>query len=85
MTQEAREICEPVSLLRLDAVLARTGYSKSGWYKAIAEGRAPEPVKLGRSSRWRSDVIAALIDSVSMGQGMGRDSGLSANPSVFKA
>jgi prophage regulatory protein len=72
---------EPVALLRLPQVLARTGYSRSGWYKAIAEGRAPAPVKLGRSSRWRSDDIAALIDALSMGPGMGRESGVSAEPS----
>lgn len=72
---------EPVALLRLPQVLARTGYSRSGWYKAIAEGRAPQPVKRGRASLWRSDAIAALIERESMGPGMGRDSGVSAEPS----
>jgi prophage regulatory protein len=72
---------EPVALLRLPQVLDRVGMSRSGWYKAIAEGRAPQPLKLGRSSRWRSDDIAALIDALSMGPGMGRESGVSAEPS----
>jgi predicted DNA-binding transcriptional regulator AlpA len=72
---------EPVALLRLPQVLDRVGMSRSGWYKAVAEGRAPQPVKLGRSSRWRSDDIAALIDALSMGRGMGRDSESSAEPS----
>jgi len=40
---------EPVALLRLPQVLARTGYSRSGWYKGIAEGRAPASVKRGRA------------------------------------
>jgi predicted DNA-binding transcriptional regulator AlpA len=70
-----------VALLRLPQVLARTGYSRSGWYKAVAEGRAPAPVKRGRSSLWRSDLIADLIDRESMGQGMGRDPEGSAEPS----
>lgn len=72
---------EPVVLLRLPQVLARTGYSRSGWYKAVAEGRAPRPVKRGRASLWRSDLIADLIERESMGQGMGRDSEISAEPS----
>lgn len=72
---------EPVALLRLPQVLARMGCSRSGWYKAIAEGRAPQPIKLGRSSAWRSDEISALIDSLSMGHGMGRNPGESAEPS----
>ena len=72
---------EPVALLRLPQVLARTGYSRSGWYKAIAEGRAPQPVKRGRASLWRSDAIAALIERESMGQGMVQDSEESAEPS----
>ncbi len=71
---------EPVALLRLPQVLARMGCSRSGWYKAIAEGRAPQPIKVGRSSRWRSDDISALIDSLSMGPGMGQDSGRSVEP-----
>lgn len=72
---------EPVTLLRLPQVLARTGYSRSGWYKAIAEGRAPQPVKRGRASLWRSDAIAALIERESMGPGMGQDSCESVEPS----
>lgn len=72
---------EPIALLRLPQVLARTGYSRSGWYKAIAEGRAPQPVKRGRASLWRSDAIAALIERESMGQGMGQDSEESVEPS----
>lgn len=70
-----------IVLLRLPQVLSRTGYSRSGWYKAIAEGRAPEPIKRGRSSLWRSDLIDALIQRESMGQGMGRDSNPAAEPS----
>jgi len=74
-------VSEPIALLRLPQVLARTGYSRSGWYKAIAEGRAPQPVKRGRASLWRSDAIAALIERESMGQGMGQDSEESVEPS----
>lgn len=48
---------QPLSLLRLPDVLRRTGYSRAGWYKAIAEGRAPQPLKRGAVSLWPSDVI----------------------------
>lgn len=53
----------PITLLRLPQVLACTGYSRSGWYKAIAEGRAPKPIKRGRISLWSSDSVQSLIQA----------------------
>jgi predicted DNA-binding transcriptional regulator AlpA len=39
--------------------------SRSSWYKGIAEGRYPEPVKLGeRASAWRVEDIRRLIDEL---------------------
>ena len=41
------------SVLRLPAVIARTGLSRSSVYKLLAEGRFPQPVSLGeRSVGW---------------------------------
>ena len=37
----------PVRMLRLSAVLARTGLSRSTMYKLIREGSFPKPVRLG--------------------------------------
>ena len=40
--------------------------SRSSWYKGIAEGRYPKPVKLGeRASAWRVEDIRELIDELS--------------------
>jgi prophage regulatory protein len=40
--------------------------SRSSWYKGIAEGRYPKPVKLGeRTSVWRVEDIRRLIDELS--------------------
>ncbi len=39
--------------------------SRSSWYKGIAEGRYPKPVKLGeRTSAWRVEDIRKLIDEL---------------------
>ena len=39
--------------------------SRSSWYKGIAEGRYPQPVKLGeRMSAWRVDDIRKLIEEL---------------------
>jgi len=39
--------------------------SRSSWYKGIAEGRYPKPVKLGeRASAWRVEDIRKLIDDL---------------------
>jgi prophage regulatory protein len=53
---------EPLSLLRLPAVLARVGLGRTAWYDAVAAGRAPAPVKLSqRCVAWPSDAIDAWI------------------------
>jgi predicted DNA-binding transcriptional regulator AlpA len=49
------------SLLRIDAVMARTGFkSKSSLYDAISKGTFIKPIKLsasGRSVAWPSDQV----------------------------
>jgi predicted DNA-binding transcriptional regulator AlpA len=66
------------SLLRLTAVLDRTGHSRSSWYAEILAGRAPRPVKRGKASLWLESEVQAVIDRDaatlprSMGRMMGR-------------
>jgi prophage regulatory protein len=50
------------SLLRLPAVLARVGYSRSTLYGLIARGAFPAPIRLGaRASAWPSDEVDSWI------------------------
>jgi predicted DNA-binding transcriptional regulator AlpA len=48
-------------LLPLKSVLARTGYGRTMWYRAIKAGQAPRPIKRGKKSLWVSDDIDGLI------------------------
>ena len=49
-------------LYRLPEVLARYPVGRSTWWKGIADGRFPRPVKLGpRVSAWRKSEIDQLI------------------------
>jgi prophage regulatory protein len=49
-------------LLRLPAVIARTGYSRSSLYALIQKHQFPAPVNLGpRAVAWPSDEIDAWI------------------------
>lgn len=48
-------------LLRLAGVLAMTGHSESSWYRAMAEGSAPRPLKRGAVSLWPESEIAAYV------------------------
>ena len=63
----AQYLLEAGGLLRLPTVLALVGVSKSTWWKMVREQRAPQGVKLagGRCTAWRSDDVAALIQSAS--------------------
>lgn len=54
----ANQIQQSLSLLRLHAVMARTGLSRSSLYLKIAERSFPRPVSLGpRAVAWPSDLI----------------------------
>jgi len=56
-------------LMRLAQIVGPRGIfpvSRSTWLEGVRTGRFPAPVKLGaRSVAWRTDVIAALINSLS--------------------
>jgi len=50
------------ALERLPQVLRRVGVSRSEWYRQIAVGTAPKPVKIGaRASAWSVDEINRWI------------------------
>ncbi|KRA84172.1 helix-turn-helix transcriptional regulator [Altererythrobacter sp. Root672] len=53
------------TLLRLPAVTARTGLSRSKLYELLERGEFPRPVKLGggRLNVWPDNEIAAWIES----------------------
>lgn len=52
------------SLLRLDAVKARTGLSRSDVYRRIAEGSFPRPVNLSkRMAAWPASEVDAWVSA----------------------
>jgi len=51
----------PRQILRLPAVMARTGMSRSWLYEAVARGKFPRPSKIGRLSIWDASSIDAWI------------------------
>lgn len=52
----------PESLLRLDAVKARTGLSRSETYRRIADGSFPRPINLSkRMAAWPASEVDAWV------------------------
>ncbi len=52
------------ALLRLPAVIARTGCSRPTIYKAIARGDFPTPIKLGaRAVAWQESQIEQWVQA----------------------
>ena len=52
-------------LLRLPAVLERTGLSRSAVYEGMANGEFPKQIRLGKRARavaWADDQIQSWID-----------------------
>lgn len=55
----------PPMLLRLRDVLARSGYSESGLYEAMARGEFPRPRKRGATAVWvEAEVSAAIAQQI---------------------
>lgn len=57
-------------LLRLPEVLRLVPVSEATWYRGMADGRYPKPVKLGsRCVAWRASDVAAIVErGVSAGE-----------------
>jgi predicted DNA-binding transcriptional regulator AlpA len=48
--------------MRLPAVLSVYPVSRSQWWKGVAEGKYPQPIRLGkRMSAWRAGHIRELL------------------------
>jgi prophage regulatory protein len=64
----------PIALLRLPEVITRVGLRRSAIYDAIAAGKFPTPIKLGRRCvAWPSDEIDAWVASrIAESRGGGR-------------
>ncbi len=52
-----------LALLDFAAIRERSGISHAEWYRHMARGTAPRPVKIGTASRWPAHEIDALIAS----------------------
>jgi len=50
-------------LLRASEVADFLNISERHWYELAARGLTPEPIRLGRSVRWRRAEIAEWIDA----------------------
>lgn len=54
-----------VSFLRLPQILAFVPVGKSTWWRWVAEGKAPKPLKLGpKTTVWKSEDIAAFLEQL---------------------
>lgn len=56
-------------LMRLKDILPLFGITKSGWYKAIRNGRIARPIKIGRVSVWEYSYIQELLESIIKNKG----------------
>jgi len=48
-------------ILRLPAVMARTGMGRSWIYREVKENRFPKPIKIDRASGWDSSLVDGWI------------------------
>ncbi len=48
-------------LIRLPAVLLRVGIGRSQWLDLVKEKRAPQTVKIGRSTLWLASEVDAWV------------------------
>lgn len=61
--QPIEAAADPSALLRLEVVMAITGFRKSTVYAATLKRGFPAPIRLsGRCSRWRAGEVRAWLD-----------------------
>ena len=63
-TATAVRLCDlpPDALLRLPAVLAYAGISRTGWYRLMKDGKAPAPVRPSpRVSAWPVGAVREFV------------------------
>lgn len=53
------------TLLPIPDVLKRVPVSRSKWFEGVKSGVFPKPVRLGRSTFWKSSDIDRLIQTLS--------------------
>ena len=58
---------DSANMVSLPYLLRVTGYCRSSAYKAMHEGLLPEPVKVGRSSRWPKAEVTSVHDAMTRG------------------
>jgi predicted DNA-binding transcriptional regulator AlpA len=58
---ECQSPAQPERLLPLPEVESRSGFKSSFIYQLIKEGKFPQPVKIGTSSRWRESEVQQWI------------------------
>ena len=58
---DSHPIAPGTPLLRLEAVLERTGVSKPTIYRMIERGEFPKPAKIGRTSLWPESTVDRFV------------------------
>lgn len=48
-------------LIRLPSTLQRVGIGRSQWLDLVRERRAPQPIKIGRSTLWLASEVDAWV------------------------
>lgn len=65
---------EPDLLVSVDVGAALLGMSVASFWRLVADGTIPEPLKLGRLSRWpRSELVAVIEKAKAARASGGRD------------
>lgn len=49
-------------LVRLPAVLGRVAVGRSVWWQMVRDGRAPQPIHIGRAAFWVESELSAWIE-----------------------
>ena len=61
MTKDRSNPSPNAELLNATAAAEIAGVAERSWHRHVAVGRAPQPVRIGRSVRWRRGDIARWV------------------------
>lgn len=62
------DVSHDITLMRVRDITRTLRIGRSTWWRGVADGTFPAPIKIGRITAWRRSDITALLDRLTREQ-----------------
>lgn len=68
MARRSDDVREEIDLMRVSDITRALRIGRSTWWRGVADGRFPQPIRFGRCTAWRRADIRAMLDRLAREQ-----------------